>query len=203
MSKRAGEKKTEEKKMNVELVVADKKKLNGYCSTVNRCMTNIANNILKMANALYCIREEGLFAIEGYKDIYSFASDRFGISKSTCSRYIGLREVFGIESKFSATQMIEMLPYVRKGGDISDITPDMSKRQIREYIKSHSCAGATVIEDTASIPDAKPESFVFCLTDELMHSPAEAINAFYADIRTAVSKAFSKYGARTVKIVIE
>lgn len=207
MSRRVEEKKTEGKKVDVEFVVADRKSLNHYCRTVTRCMDNIANNILKMGDALYHIKSDGLFVIEGYKDIYSFASEKFGISKSTCSRYIGLREYFGLESQYSASQMIELLPCVREGWDISAVTPDMSVRQIRQFIKENfrlcSCDVATAIEDTASIPAAKPESFVFCLTEDLMHSPADALNAFYADIRTTVMKAFSKYGAKTVKIVIE
>ncbi|MCI8418834.1 MAG: hypothetical protein HFI33_15285 [Lachnospiraceae bacterium] len=195
--------------MNVEMVVADRKSLNFYCSTVNRCMTNIANNILKIADSLYCIQSKGLFAIDGYKDIYSFASDKFGISKSTCYKYIGLREFFGLESKFSASQMIELLPYVRKGWDISAITPDMSVRQIRQFVKENFRLSSLDVETDkksdyiAPAKDAKIQSFVFNITDELFTGPGRAYEAFFADIQTAVINAHKKFGAKSIKIVIE
>lgn len=201
MSKKA------EEKMDVEIAVADRKSLNHYCRTVTRCMDNIANNIIRVADALYNIQRKGLYAIDGYKDIYSFAFDKFNISKSTCYKYIGIRECFEPDCGLSASQMIELLPWVRKGYSVDAISPDMTIKQIRQFAKENFHAPSDSLdvetEGAASIPAAKPESFVFCLTEDLMHSPADALNAFYADIRTTVMKAFSKYGAKTVKIVIE
>lgn len=205
MSKGAGENK--EDKMNVAVLAESKKSLNFHCRTVARCMDNIANNIFKIGNSLYHIKSDELFAIEGYKDIYSFAMDKFGISRSTCSKYIGVREYFGLDSQYSASQMMEMLPWIRKGYGIDSITPDMTVKQIRQFMKDNYGSSIsdveTAIEDNAGIPDVKPEKFIFCVTDELMRGSSDAVNAFYSDIRTAVANAFNKYGAHSVKIIIE
>lgn len=183
----------------------DVKDLKNCSVVIQRSLTNIANNILKIGMALYTIQDKKLYSIQGYKDIYSFAKDKFSISKTSCSNYIGIVEVFGIESKFSATQMIEMLPYVRRGGDISEITPDMSSRQIRFYIKertSKSSSGAGT-DSVAPVRDINPKSFVFNLTEDLFKGSVEVYNSFFADIQTAVINAHKKYGAKSIKIVIE
>ncbi|MCI8416114.1 MAG: hypothetical protein HFI33_01220 [Lachnospiraceae bacterium] len=177
------------------------------CRQISASMKSIEISIVKVARSLTCVKENRLYELDNYQNVYDFAKDKFGISKSTCSRYLGLIEFFGVDSNLSATQMIELLPYVRKGGNISEITPDMSTRQIRQYIKEHklvsSCGAATDAAIEGPVRDVKPKSFVFNITDDLFAGPCRAYEAFFADIQTAVINAHKKYGAKSIKIVIE
>ena len=207
MSKRVEEKKTESTQvtafegMNLPEVKRDYQK---SCRCIAQSMASVEKNIIKIAVELTRVHQNEWYALDGYKNIYDFAKDRYNISRGTCSNYLGLCSVFGLDSKFTSTQMFILLPYARKGGDISEFSPDMSTRELKEAVREKTRELKEIpVADDAPVKDIKPESFVFCVTDELMHAPADTVNAFYSDIRTTVLNAFKKYGAHSVKIVIE
>lgn len=177
-----------------------------FCRQLLASMKSIETNIIKVAHSLTFVKENRLYELDNYQNIYDFAKDKFSISKSTCSKYLGLISVFGIDLKLSSSQMIELLPYVRKGGDISGITPDMTRKQVRDYIKKHppsGCDVATKFIGDGPVRDSKPQSFVFNITDDLFTGPDSVYEAFFADIQAVVISAHEKYGAKSIKIVIE
>lgn len=185
--------------------LADYKKV---CRRIDKCMDNIAANIIKLAGELQNVKVTRLYELGGYKDIYSFAKDKFGISKTSCSNYIGLVETFGYNSEFSPSQMIELLPYVRSGGDLTVFNPDMSVREIRKAIKEQKAICSDVGTDDEReeeyVPaSTKPQSYVFNITDDIMKASGAAVDAFYNDIRIAVANAYKKFGAKSIVITIK
>lgn len=116
-----------------------KKEYKAVCRQLASCMKALEANFIKLAVGLAHINREKLYEIGGYKNIYDFAKENYAISKSTCYNFLGLVEVFGLtaDSKplFTSTQMIAMLPYIRKGGKVEEFSPDMSKREINRLVK--------------------------------------------------------------------
>lgn len=180
---------------------------NSCLANMRKAVTNVANNMLKIAYILHEMEEHAYYLDGGYDSTARFAKEEFGISKSTCSKYIGIIDYFGTDSPYSASQMMEMLPYLRQGGSIEDFNPKMSVRAIRDAVKDLKALPSVNSFDVETsrnpVRDIKPTSFVFNLTDELFSGPAEVYNSFMADIQTAIVNAHAKHGAKSIKIVIE
>lgn len=111
---------------------------------------NIRLNYFKIADALRWIKGLELYKEDGFKSVSEYASQVFGYEKSTVSRMIKIAEdylledgsstVFVQEGKdFSISQLREVLALPR--GEVVDlvqegqITPDMTKDQIRAVVK--------------------------------------------------------------------
>ena len=112
---------------------------------------NIRLNYFKIADALRWIKGLELYKEDGFKSVSEYASQVFGYEKSTVSRMIKIAEdylledgsstVFVQEGKdFSISQLREVLALPR--GEVVDlvqegqITPDMTKDQIRAVVKA-------------------------------------------------------------------
>ena len=133
-------KKEEMKKVMNEVVVFTKEQKEEYksaCRQIVSSMKSLETSFIKLALALHNVDSGKLYEIEGYKNIYEFAKERYNISKSTCYNYLGLVDAFGLtaDSKplYTYTQMVALLPAVRAGVDIeAKISPNMSVSEIKK-----------------------------------------------------------------------
>lgn len=55
---------------------------------------DIARSFVKIGYYLKYIKEKELYKEDGYRDIWEFAFDTYGISRSTASRYIAINDRF-------------------------------------------------------------------------------------------------------------
>jgi len=89
------------------------------------------------------IRDEGLHHQDGYADIWEFAQDTYGISKSTCSRWMTMNDRFSEEGNspyladeyrnFGKSQLQEML-YL-SDEQLEQAKPGMAAKEIRKIRK--------------------------------------------------------------------
>lgn len=89
------------------------------------------------------IRDRELFHEDGYKSIWEFAEDNYGIKKSTASRWMAMNDKFSQGGNspiladafrgFEKSQLQEMLYLDDK--QIETVTPDMTVKEIREVRK--------------------------------------------------------------------
>lgn len=126
----------------VENVAVEPARVEEYkkvCRNLASCVKSLELNYVKLAVGLAKIDADKLYEVDGYKNIYEFAKERYSISKSTCYDFLGLVSVFGLTSDskplYTSKQMVVMLPYVRKGGNIDEFSPNMSVREIKKFIK--------------------------------------------------------------------
>lgn len=114
-------------------------------ATVNiiTAINNGARNDKEIAKEVYTVDHADLACAAGFKGIGEWAEKFFDWHKTKTSRLssIAKRFYFEDESKeiweaFTVTQMVEML----KASDeqLSAITPDMTAKQIRDYLKRES-----------------------------------------------------------------
>ena len=99
-----------------------------------------ARNVIAIGYYLKNIRDNGLFREAGCEDIWDYAWERFGFSKSTTSRYMTRNDRFSrngnspiLDKKyrdFNKSQLQEMLSLT--DSELEQVTPDMTVRQIRE-----------------------------------------------------------------------
>lgn len=99
-----------------------------------------ARNVIAIGYYLKNIRDNGLFREAGCENIWDYAWERFGFSKSTASRYMTRNDRFSrggnspiLDEKyrdFNKSQLQEMLSLT--DSELEQVTPDMTVRQIRE-----------------------------------------------------------------------
>ena len=97
-------------------------------------------NVIAIGYYLKNIRDNGLFREAGCENIWDYAWERFGFSKSTASRYMTRNDRFSwkgnspiLDEKyrdFNKSQLQEMLSLT--DSELEQVTPDMTVRQIRE-----------------------------------------------------------------------
>ena len=139
--------------MGVKFNVADLSKaglLNPERMGYQDSMDIIKEETLKMQKSfvkigwyLKHIRDQELFRVDGYANIYECAEDQLGYSQSTVSRFINICEKFSKDHNspelderyngFDKSQMIEMLPL--NTDQLAKVTPDMTVQQIRDIKK--------------------------------------------------------------------
>ena len=101
------------------------------------------------------IRDNELFREDGYKTIWEFADDNYGIKMSTASRWMAMNDKFsqGGNSpilaeeykKFGKSQLQEML-YL-KDEQLEEVAPDMTVKEIREVRKPEQVESESVHEE--------------------------------------------------------
>lgn len=110
-------------------------------------MRNIQNAFITIGFQLHWIRENNMFRVLNYKNVYEYAEKEYGIKKTTCCNFISIVENYAdrdengnvIESisdcyrNYSASQLVAML-------GMSDemkqqVSPDMSVRAINRLRK--------------------------------------------------------------------
>ena len=126
-------------------------------------MRNIQNSFITIGFQLHWIRENKMYRVLDYRNVYEYAEKEYGIKKTTCSNIISIIENYAerdaagnvVESiadcyrNYSASQLVAML-----GMDDEmkqQVTPDMSVRAINRMRKG----GDKTAPDTASVADAE------------------------------------------------
>ena len=89
------------------------------------------------------IRDKELYREAGYENVWNYAADTFGFSKSTASRYMARNDKFSVGGnspilaeefrEYSKAQLQEMLSLDSE--QLENVTPDMTVKQIRELKK--------------------------------------------------------------------
>lgn len=128
-------------------------------------MRNIQNAFITIGFQLHWIRENNMFRVLNYKNVYEYAEKEYGLKKTTCCNFISIIENYAerdgngevIESiadcyrNYSASQLVAMLGM---NEDMrQQVTPDMSVRAINRLRKGEPEPGTVV---TSPEPSEKP-----------------------------------------------
>ena len=108
---------------------------------------DIARSFVKIGYYLKYIKEKELYKEDGYRDIWEFAFDTYGISRSTASRYIAINNRFSEHGNspvlaaayqdYSKSKLQEMLYLTDE--QIENVTPEMTVKEIREVRETEQC----------------------------------------------------------------
>lgn len=130
-------------------------------------MRNIQNAFITIGFQLHWIRENNMFRVLNYKNVYEYAEKEYGLKKTTCCNFISIIENYAerdenggvIESiadcyrNYSASQLVAMLGM---NEDMrQQVTPDMSVRAINRLRKGEPEPGTV---DTSSAPVEEVET---------------------------------------------
>lgn len=109
-------------------------------NNIHACLRDAARNVIATGHYLKVIRDKELYREAGYENVWDYAADRFGFSKSTASRYMTRNDKFSVGGnspvlaeefrEYSKAQLQEMLSLDAE--QMSAVTPDMTVREIRE-----------------------------------------------------------------------
>lgn len=112
-------------------------------NNIHACLRDAARNVIATGHYLKVIRDKELYREAGYENIWDYAAERFGFSKSTASRYMTRNDKFSVGGnspilaeefrEYSKAQLQEMLSLDAE--QMSAVTPDMTVREIRELRK--------------------------------------------------------------------
>lgn len=136
-------------------------------------MRNIQNAFITIGFQLHWIRENNMFRVLNYKNVYEYAEKEYGLKKTTCCNFISIIENYAerdengevIESiadcyrNYSASQLVAMLGM---NEDMrQQVTPDMSVRAISRLRKGEPEPGTVEEPETekeAENPAAEEET---------------------------------------------
>ena len=128
-------------------------------------MRNIQNAFITIGFQLHWIRENNMFRVMDYKNVYDYAEKEYGLKKTTCCNFISIIENYAerdengevIESiadcyrNYSASQLVAMLGM---NEDMrQQVTPDMSVRAINRLRKGEPEPGTMA---TSPAPEEEP-----------------------------------------------
>lgn len=109
-------------------------------ASIRASLRDAARSVIAVGHYLKVIRDKELYLEGGYGSIWDYASERFGFSKSTASRYMARNDKFSVGGnspvlaeefrEYSKAQLQEMLSLDAE--QMSAVTPDMTVREIRE-----------------------------------------------------------------------
>ena len=137
-------------------------------------MRNIQNAFITIGFQLHWIRENNMFRVLNYKNVYDYAEKEYGLKKTTCCNFISIIENYAerdengevIESiadcyrNYSASQLVAMLGM---NEDMrQQVTPDMSVRAINRLRKGEPEPGTVAtssapVEEPAPVKEPEPE----------------------------------------------
>ena len=130
-------------------------------------MRNIQNAFITIGFQLHWIRENNMFRVMDYKNVYDYAEKEYGLKKTTCCNFISIIENYAerdengevIESiadcyrNYSASQLVAMLGM---NEDMrQQVSPDMSVRAINRLKKGGPEPG-TVADSPAPVEEPAP-----------------------------------------------
>lgn len=152
-----------------------KKLLNGVNSEIKKA----EKCYFQIAFKLHQIYNQNLFAIEGYKNIYEFAEDKFNYARGTCNNYINIVERFGefdesgicigLKSQykdFGKSQLQVMVSVDEML--LPNFTPDMTIRHMKDLAKS--------LAETPNLLAGNNSDNMDSPDNESMNPPKEADN---------------------------
>ena len=121
-------------------------KLVNYDSAKNiirRDLESMSRKFITIGYYLKLIRDKEMYRQDGFKDIWEFAQNTYGISKSTCSRWMAMNDKFSQDGNspylkeeyrdFGKSQLQEMLYLTDE--QMEQARPDMTAKEIREIRK--------------------------------------------------------------------
>ena len=118
-------------------------------------MNDMQKSSFDIAYALHSIYCNNYYKIDGYKNIYDYARERYGISRGTTNNFINITERFAVLDKpafelkpdysgFSSTQLICMLGHTDEELKEKGIAPGMSSRDIKKALKDNGSKGEAI-----------------------------------------------------------
>lgn len=124
-------------------------------------MRNIQNAFITIGFQLHWIRENNMFRVLNYKNVYEYAEIEYGIKKTTCCNFISIVENYAdrdedgnvIESiadcyrNYSASQLVAMLGMDEETRQ--QVSPDMSVRAINKLRRGEPETPAVEMETPA------------------------------------------------------
>ncbi len=109
-------------------------------TSIRASLRDAARSVIAVGHYLKVIRDKELYREAGYENVWDYAADTFGFSKSTASRYMARNDKFSVGGnspvlaeefrEYSKAQLQEMLSLDAE--QMSAVTPDMTVREIRE-----------------------------------------------------------------------
>ena len=108
--------------------------------SIKACLLDAGRNVIAVGYYLKVIRDRELFRDAGYRNIWEYAWEEYGFSKSTASRYMARNDRFSVGGnspvmaeeyrEYSRAQLQEMLSLDAE--QMEQVTPEMTVREIRE-----------------------------------------------------------------------
>ena len=132
------------------VTVEDKNEFKRLDNIVYESMGNISKFGYAVAFAIHTIYIKKLYRVDGFKNVYSYALERYGLSRTTCNDFINMVERFGKISGSEKEYITEIRPEYELYGnsqllamkgyndaEIKDakINPSMSVREIKKALK--------------------------------------------------------------------
>lgn len=124
--------------MENELVNYDSAK-----NIIRRDLESMSRKFITIGYYLKLIRDNEMYRQDGFRDIWEFAQNTYGISKSTCSRWMSMNDKFSQGGNspylkeeyrdFGKSQLQEMLYLTDE--QMEQARPDMTAKEIREIRK--------------------------------------------------------------------
>lgn len=110
---------------------------------IRRDLESMSRKFITIGYYLKLIRDNEMYRQDGFRDIWEFAQDTYGISKSTCSRWMSMNDKFSQDGNspylkeeyrdFGKSQLQEMLYLTDE--QMEQARPDMTAKEIREIRK--------------------------------------------------------------------
>lgn len=176
------------------VTVEDKKEFQQLDEIIYNSMDSISKSGYAVAFAIHTIYTKKLYRVDGYKNVYSYALERYGLSRTTCNDFINMVERFGKISGddkeciteirpeyelYGNSQLLAMKGY--NDSEIADakINPSMSVREIKKALKGERDDSAKDDSNKGENDDKKPrkgkekeetDSRWFNLVGEVTHS---------------------------------
>lgn len=107
---------------------------------ISGSIKSMARSFVAVGFYLKHIRDHEFYLEDGYQDIWEFARETYGMSRSTASRWMEINDRFSVGGNspnladgyavFGKSQLQEMLSLPED--KLQDVTPDMTVREIRE-----------------------------------------------------------------------
>lgn len=127
-------------------LINQKSKLETYCKSLADELNCVSMSYIKVGFYLYKMKQDINFADIGYKDVYEFASEHFGLGSTSVKNMIGVVGKFCEEpdkygypalkeefKDFKYTQLVELVPVSNE--QLAIFTKDMTIKEIRESKK--------------------------------------------------------------------
>lgn len=171
------------------VTVEDKKEFQKLDGIIYDSMENISKSGYAVAFAIHTIYTKKLYRVDGYKNVYNYVLERYGLSRTTCNDFINMVDRFGKISGneeeciteirpeyelYGNSQLLAMKGY--NDAEIKDakITPSMSVREIKKALKGEKPDDKESKSDGKASRKAKTadadDSRYFNLVAEVTHS---------------------------------
>lgn len=133
-------------------------------------LESMSKKFITIGYYLKYIRNNEMYTQDGFTSIWEFAQETYGISKSTCSRWMSMNDKFSKDgnspylreefANFGKSQLQEML-YL-DDTQIEKATPEMTAKEIRQLKELEEIPGQMEIQDYPEVlPEEKIPYFAF------------------------------------------